>query len=46
VNYTQVRIKTEYLEKLKALAAKERRSMAGELEVLIDERIAMQDNNS
>lgn len=38
-NYTQVRIKPEYRDKLSALAAHERRSMARQLEVLIDQAL-------
>jgi hypothetical protein len=39
MNYTQVRIKPEYRDKLAALAARERRSMTRQLEVLIDQAL-------
>lgn len=35
--YTQVKLKAEYRDKLKALADKQHRSMANMLEVLIDQ---------
>lgn len=36
-NYTHTRIRREYLDKLQALAAREKRSAMKQLEVLIDQ---------
>jgi len=38
--YTQIKIKTEYREKLSKLAASQSRSMANMVEVLIDKAIS------
>lgn len=42
VTYTQVRITRAYRDKLATLANQERRSMARQLEVLIDQAIGQQ----
>lgn len=40
MTYTQIKIKTEYREKLAKLAAEHNRSMANMVEVLIDQELA------
>lgn len=42
MNYTQVRITAEYLERLRKLAGANKRSMLKQLEILIDEAVAEQ----
>lgn len=39
MNYTQLKVKAEYRDKLKALADSQHRSMANLLEVLIDQAV-------
>lgn len=39
MTYTQVRITIEYRDKLKALATRKHRSMASQLEVLVDQAL-------
>ena len=43
MTHTQVRITAEQLDKLRALAERERRSMAAQLAILIDEAVGKSD---
>lgn len=40
INYTQLKIKSDYRDKLKKLADRDNRSMANMVEVLVDKRLA------